>query len=218
MKKGKCKLCLEVKELCKSHILPEFVYDDIYDDTNKYYEFTGTQKIRNRKRRKGAWEYLLCRGCEDRIEVYEDYSAKILFKNLNITFPNTNETQKTIISDINYKKFKLFILSVLWRSSISQHSNFRDVCLGSYEDKIRLIIYNEKLIPPNHYNCLIAAAVDRGTHVKGLIIEPIRKKMDYSTVYQFVFGGFIWLIPVGTKQIKLLPTGISLTENKLTIF
>lgn len=196
-----CRLCHRSLHLCNSHILPEFVYKDVYDASHKYYEITGTADERNRRRRKGAREYLLCRDCEDRFQVHEDYAYKMLFSNNTVlSFPTGDG--KAIITDINYESLKLFQLSILWRSSVTTNDMFRHVKLGPYEEPLRQILLRNDYVPPDAFPFSMAAALDRGTHVKAVIMEPIRRRIqvDNSSVYCFLFGGYYWVFHVSINK------------------
>lgn len=73
-----CALCLDEKELCDSHILPEFFYDPMYDEGHAYEVVSGG--IDNTfDRQKGLWEHLLCVECEGRIGDWEDYAKPFLY-------------------------------------------------------------------------------------------------------------------------------------------
>jgi len=66
---GECNLCRQEKELRYSHILPEFMYQNLYDHAPKrFYALTvNLDKAEGSKRRieqKGIREYLLCGECE----------------------------------------------------------------------------------------------------------------------------------------------------------
>ena len=43
---GKCKLCGHEKELCKqSHIIPNFMYKDLFDENNRMYTISGKKNV-----------------------------------------------------------------------------------------------------------------------------------------------------------------------------
>jgi len=75
----KCALCVEDKELCDSHLIPEFFYEPSYEEPHRYYRVSTNPDKKVVPRQKGIWEKLLCRDCEDRLTVLENY-ARRLFK------------------------------------------------------------------------------------------------------------------------------------------
>jgi hypothetical protein len=59
-----CALCREPGDLRRSHILPEFFYKPVYDETHRFLETSTDPRDRVMIRQKGLREFLLCRsGC-----------------------------------------------------------------------------------------------------------------------------------------------------------
>lgn len=211
-----CRLCRQPRQLCKSHILPEFVYREVYDERHTFAEFSGTPNERNRRHRKGIWERILCTACERRFQSHEDYACKLIFNNPSVSFPRPEGGM--VFHDIDYPRLKLFQLSLLWRAGVSSQSMFRHVKLGPYEEQLRQRLLCSGSSPPGDFPCTMEAIVDRGAHLKGLMMEavPMKTDRDRSTVYPFVFGGYYWgfLVRAGLREP---PPEISLTETRLRI-
>jgi hypothetical protein len=194
-----CKLCLEKKQLCNSHIIPEFIYKPIYDKQQKFYAFQleGLPYAENKgyrtKHRKGIREYLLCNDCEKLLSGYESYVKQNLFENLNLSFPLGKRVKYTKVDNINYQKLKFFQLSILWRASISSDELFKNVKLGIYEDKLRKVLLKEEDISPERYPCMMFALIFQGTHNKEIILDVDKIRLEHSSGYVFIFGGFVWL-------------------------
>jgi len=85
---GICKLCLHEKELRHSHILPEFMYQNLYDQAPKrFYTLTvnldKAEESKKKIEQKGIREYLLCGDCEVQLSKFENYAAETIYaKNL----------------------------------------------------------------------------------------------------------------------------------------
>lgn len=211
-----CRLCGETRALCKSHILPEFVYRGIYDEHHTFAEFSGTAGERNRRHRKGIWERLLCIGCERAFQEYEDYACKLIFDNPTVVFPRVDGD--LIVDGIDYLRLELFQLSLLWRASVSTQRMFRHVKLGPYEEVLRKVLLAGSRVHPGDFSCTMEAIVDRGSHLKELLMEvaPMKTHTDRSTLYPFVFGGY-YTVFLARTGISNPPAEISLTENRLRI-
>lgn len=157
MKKGICKLCLEEKALLKkSHIIPDFMYQEMYNDKHKLEVFTNESILESDSRVKypSSGEYesnILCEGCDRGIiGSYESYASELLYsKNIQQSthrpyvkhFETYDKVRFSEYSNVNFKKLKLFLLSILWRSSISTRPFFRDIALNEHEETIRRMIY-----------------------------------------------------------------------------
>src|SRR5262245_52027646 len=73
-----CALCGLEQPLCKSHILPEFIYRPLYDENHRVHVLS-TMKVRPRPmEQRGISEKLLCSDCESQISKYERYAKDVL--------------------------------------------------------------------------------------------------------------------------------------------
>ena len=112
----KCKLCHFEKKLCQSHIIPESAYGSLYDDKHRFKEVSNIQK-KLTIHQKGLRECLLCDECEQRLNKYDSYFADLWYQ--NNAAPSNADQELICISDIEYHRFKLFHMSVLWRAGVA---------------------------------------------------------------------------------------------------
>jgi hypothetical protein len=159
---GTCALCKQQTELCKSHIVPELVYkhSNMFDESSKtpsLQQYTvnlddlkGTPK--ERRIFTGAWEYLLCRKHEDIFRDFESYVSKVTYAKSSdgslserLTPIKTLERERlSVFENIEYKPFKLYFLSILWRASVSSHFMFKDFeMFADEEEKLRQMLLDE---------------------------------------------------------------------------
>ena len=111
-----CKLCQHSRDLCRSHIIPEFLFKPLYSDKkHQFIQMSGSSNVR--KVQKGFKEKLLCRECEDRLNKWETYAAKVLFGGVEIGFEQMQD--RILLHNVDYKKFKVFELSLIWRAGVS---------------------------------------------------------------------------------------------------
>lgn len=66
-----CALCLVNTQLRLSHIVPEFMYRQMYDVKHRFFAMTAMSSERVRLHQKGLREELLCDQCEQRFCRYE---------------------------------------------------------------------------------------------------------------------------------------------------
>ena len=137
---GICKLCGEQKILLnKSHIIPEFMYRSLFDEHHQIHKFepnsyfSGESKIQ--KPSSGDYEgSLLCAECDnERIGDLESYAAPFLYAKGDLpdhikavvkNYRGEDGFGYSTIGNTNYTKFKLFLLSILWRASVSKRDFF----------------------------------------------------------------------------------------------
>jgi hypothetical protein len=139
-----CKLCKHNKKTVKSHIIPESFYRDIKESDKPLIIISGKEGEHTKRSQIGLYDpNILCDDCEKSFHQYDDYGIQVILKSILKKEPVTdnNETIGYEINGIDYKKFKLFFMSILWRAGISSMKEFNKVDLGSHlmnlEDKIK---------------------------------------------------------------------------------
>jgi hypothetical protein len=151
-----CKLCHKDKPLIKKlHIIPDCMYQELYDKNHKLISVNPKEYIKGEGHVKnpssGDYEGdLLCCDCDNKIlGTYESYASKALFGDDSKfedlpkaeNHKGNNRVQFSICKNVDYKNFKLFLLSILWRASISKRDTFQYVSLGPHEEILRKMIY-----------------------------------------------------------------------------
>ena len=140
-----CKLCLKNTDLRKSNIISETFYEEIYDDLHRMV-ILRLEDTKLKFSQSGIKEKLLCHNCEEKFSKWENFLKKDLVdfgnkqsKYLIFSLLDENHIR---IEGIRYNEFKLAVLSIVWRLSVSSHPDFYLYNLGIHEDKIREILLN----------------------------------------------------------------------------
>ncbi len=196
-----CRLCGKESELCKSHIIPEFMYTTLYDDNHKFKQMTSDRIV---DRPKGIYEKMLCRDCEDRLKINEDYVSKVFQGGSELIFQE--EKGHTSIINIDYDKFKLFNLSVLWRAGITGRKEFLDVELGrKHEEKLREMINNDNPGKPYEYPCIIIYNVNSTPEINQGLVTNLHKSIRYEghMTYRVFMAGCIWIFLVSSHTNRI---------------
>ncbi len=183
----------------------------MYDEINRFHRITTNPEEKNRLLQKGLRENLLCGTCEQHIGNYERYASLALKGGIGLDY--RNEGNKIFISGLDYQKFKLFQLSILWRASISNRPEFRQVKLGRHENIIRKRLLDGSPGGSKDYGCLMMAIRHEGKPVTDLIVEPTPSRILDHKCYRFVFGGFAWLYIVSSHNLPKIITDNFVTEN-----
>jgi hypothetical protein len=195
-----CYLCEKNRELCNSHIISEFLYKPLYDNKGRLFGMSTKEDTRRSFdiEQKGLREYLLCQSCETQLSRYENY-ARDLFHNDRFRV-NGNTVEE--IENLNYKKLRLFFISILWRSSISSRPFFRNVDLGPHEETARKMILNEDPDPWWRYGCALSDIADYDEDQRGVIIQPVSSQEGAHHHYFYVLGGFLWHYVVSSHRAE----------------
>lgn len=186
----KCKLCQQEKKLCDSHIIPEFFYRPIYDNKHKAI-YSDLTTLKDKTIQKGLVQKLLCENCETEISKFEAHVENIWYTKQKFPFEFKNDIE--VIENIDYAKFKLFHLSVLWKAGISILEDFLNVNLGEHEEIIRRMIYDKNPGNENEYPFYAYALVDKGRVFDRIILQPEEVSIFGHKAYIFIYGGCSWL-------------------------
>ena len=160
-----CKLCLQNKVLSKkSHIIPTFLYSSLFDEQHKIFK-VDLKRWKMRGLQTGEFEpNILCLDCENKLSKFETYAKTILYggrtsKKNSVLFENQinqNGVEFVYAKGLNYQYFKLFLLSILWKSSISSRPFFKRISLETDEEMIRCMLLEEDPGKPHSYPCVMS--------------------------------------------------------------
>ncbi len=203
-----CRLCALEKGLRNSHIIPEFLYKPLYDDKHRAQRLFNTDDKPEYKRlrplQKGLREKLLCSDCEQLLnDRYEKYFKKRWFDEKALP-RKLNDGVTWKVRNLDYHKFKLFHLSVLFRASVSSLPEYQQVTLGPHEENIRKIIFNNTSCSDREYVILCHAITKSNSEIQyGLITNPFKLRQPTRHIsYGFCFGGCIWYYIVDSRAIS----------------
>jgi hypothetical protein len=185
-----CRLCNTANELCRSHILPEFVYRQLYDEKHRFSILTAgvDNKLYGQR---GLTERLLCHACEQRLCRYEKYAADVMTGRCHHRCQKQGD--RITIKGIDYTPFKLFLMSVLWRASISTLEFFKLVSLGQREELLRQMLLAEDPGKPEEFGCVVIFAHDRGHDMSDTLFNPEPMRWAGRRMYKLFFAGAAWL-------------------------
>ncbi|MEC3964544.1 hypothetical protein [Flagellimonas halotolerans] len=221
---GICKLCEEEKKLIKtSHIISDFLHANLYDEKHKLRAFDSkdlkSDNPQISKPSSGSYEGgILCNKCDNEIiGVYETYISRVLKNNLKEKINcenNTNDEGLNFInvSNLDYKKTKLFLLSLLFRSHISSRVEYKEVNLGPYADKIRKQILENNPSKENDIEIVIFKFGDK-TGFSNFIGQPRKHKIGHTTAYSIVINGHLILFHLKENSMSKKTMNQRLSEK-----
>lgn len=191
-----CRLCQLDRKLCYSHIIPEFLYGALKNDEYKFMGVNGRGNKGWKPLQVGIREYLLCSDCEQLLN--DKYEQPFLRQ---WRLPDRIAQDSAYSATYDYSTFKLFHLSVLFRSSVSSLATFREVNLGAHEDRIRQMLLSADPGQNWEYPILALAVLNgRGEVERRLISCPISERYDGHLTYGQIYGGAMWWISVSSHR------------------
>lgn len=214
-----CALCNASKKLCRSHIIPEFLHRDTYDDKHRAVLWR-SDSLAKLQLQKGIREQLLCEACEQLInDRYEKPFLRMWYDSPGI--PPITPDEIVEIQGLDYAAFKLFHLSILLRASIASNRAFQQAELGpKHSEILRRMILTGDPGPRDRYGILGALMLkpDSLTVSHSIIVGPVARRMEGHRTYIMVYGGCAWHVVVsGHRQPEILDQTLTpMGELRLT--
>jgi len=216
---GICRLCKKEKKLIEAHIIPKFMYKKMKDENHSFYDITynlDTKKLKSKKTQKEDYDKkILCGDCDNGIlgAIFENYAKDALYGE-NLTpeispkcenFKNPNDGAEYSICHIDYSKMKLFLLSLLWRASITDRPTFKEVNIGSkHEEIIRKMIFENITPSETEYPIIITSFMRTENKFENLISQPKRIKIKGGiNGYIFLIDSLQFMFAVNSIEHKL---------------
>jgi len=183
----------------------------MYDDKHRLVNLS-LQNYRSKFVQSGLHEAdILCAKCDNEvINQYETY-AKTVFCDEVIPPVQVNYFRKedgleyTVINGLDYTKFKLFCLSLLWRASISNLPFFAKVKLGKYEEAIREMLNSGNAGELGSFPCMLSRYHNQNLPSE-IVGEPREIRVPSAGVkyqnigYVLVIGGWVFIYNITNKN------------------
>jgi hypothetical protein len=232
----RCSLCNKEKPLIKkSHIIPDFFYrnSNLYNSNHTINTFTINTKLKNIKKSRpiptGVYQSnILCKECDNaQIGQYESYLKSIffggptakdempVFKNLI----NKNSEEFTECTNLSYLKFKLGLLSILWRSAIAKRDFFDEIVLSDEDlESIRTMLITNDSGEIGKYPVVIFTYVNDSVIPKDLIVKPRSFSHNKGSGFIFLIGGFFFLFYINHSFTNEELSKYTITKDGKALF
>lgn len=195
-----CELCHNDRELRNSHIVPELLYSNLYNEKNHLMAINGRGRKGWKPLQKGLREYLFCETCEQHFNKYYEKPFQDQWVNASL-LPNPWETTEPYWVQVEYSSFKLFHLSVLFRAGVSSLPTYTEVSLGPHQERLRQMLLNRD--PGEYWQYPVFGYTV--IHHKSKRIIPIVSQAQRSSFkghrcYGIMFGGVQWWVCVSSHR------------------
>lgn len=209
-----CRLCKQQRELCRSHVIPEWAYRPIYDRDSRALALSSDGKQR-RKVQQGLRERLFCLDCERFFNELDHPFHR--FWSSPSRFSALGNQPFLKIVDVDYETTRDFLLSVLWRAHVASSEVVSAVNLGPHAERIRTILCTGwgGCVSNNDYPiyCYLLRSPETGGIATQLVLTPVRTRTKGQWNYEMAFLGCAWKIFVSSQRpplpesCKLKPDG-----------
>lgn len=217
-----CKLCLKQRKLHESHIIPEFIYNPIYSENHKLIKVSGSLEGPNPELiQKGLRERLLCGDCEKFLNDNFEHPSVDVWRVLTsgsssgcITLRKISDhkgNKAAIVSGFDYVSFKLFLLSILWRISISCLKGFQDIYLGPHEDIIRQRLLRIQPGTQSEYPCIVSL-LDNSIFTP-IAVPPLNPRHEGHRMFRLILTNVLLWFVVSKHSQRAGLTPFSVKED-----
>lgn len=220
----KCKLCGSEKKLIRAHIIPEYFYKELYDTGHSFFAFQEDQNaIKRSLKRKGFYDLnILCKECDAKLGTqFDDYGAAILWGSshkkiemIDFVSDIDSRVKWREVRNADAERFKLFLLSILWRASISTLEFFKDVDLGrKHESQIKNFLLGHDLPLLDHYGIIMQHCAIANPETRKLISSIRRYRKNTKTYYAALFNGLMIIWYISENQVPKGLDKFTLTKS-----
>jgi len=211
-----CKMCGQNKKLIDAHIIPRCFFEQIKAG-DKFLEVRSN--IPNTYRSKSYIGFydnsLVCLDCEKLFQEWDDYGCRLLLEKI---------TEKNFIKDLNnkrigytkeidYKKLKLFFISILWRADQSSRKEFSKIRTGPFERKLKEMIIDKDPGDKDTFSIYLSRFMD-SFGLRAGIMSPFSRKAGGINNYVFYMGsGYKMHIKVDKRPFNYPFSGLILRPD-----
>lgn len=206
-----CRACGTKQKLVRAHVIPESFCKLLAKDGKPAklaapHEYVG-------KSHTGVWdETILCESCERQLSSIDDYGQELLIRKRDHFDPVIADGKPIAerLAEYDYQMLHWFILSVLWRASVSSHYFFNEVDLGAHEDRIKAIVFGKQ---PTGNNYPFSACYLVHQERYNMMLAPIRRRVEGTNCWSIYIGDFnFWMkvdssgrTPSLIKELQAVP-------------
>ncbi len=198
MQLGLCQLCGVEKNLCDSHALPDSAFRSLFRNSNgKAVAFVDDSTTPTSYSSDSWSEPLLCEMCEaDLNNRYDSYGIAVLQGRANRVTVSRGDAGVTF-SGIDRQRFRMFVLSVIWRMAVSPNKSYGFVDIPyDLEKEIRDSLRNNLRVRPYVAEVGICR-LRESTGIQSLSMENLRRILisplprnygDFQSIFFLLFG------------------------------
>lgn len=215
-----CHLCnnlLTKDNKCNAHILPKRIFElGVADAYGKNVLILANKYARHKRTKTGTYDNsILCRKCDIKLGVYDKIMLDFLTADHNLISISQGDNIGGwwVVDNVEQTKLLLFILSYLYRASITTKAGYEGVSLGAkYEAIIRNILNGDhaRLLD---FTTVCGRFVD---HDGRVIFSPMRTRnsTDQQNIYKiYLPKGYCFYTKVDQRNATIETKKISLCAD-----
>jgi hypothetical protein len=206
-----CKFCLTEKKCVRCHIIPRSFYKHSLNphaliiSDNSYYAKRSQTGIYD--------ENLVCEECEKLFSPFDDYAYHLVLSDVPADDLIVYEGKRIayLIKNYDYKKLKLFFISLLWRAYSSKLSYFDLVKLKLFDNRLKEMILKQDLGSEDEFSVALRRFEERP--YSRVILNPHKTRFDGIDYVIFYLTGYTVYIKVDNRVAPDWLSDISMKPN-----
>lgn len=220
-----CKLCGIDGRLVDAHIIPAAFFRDLHTagGGGPPLEIVANDpKVYPKRAPIGVYDQgLVCDACERRFGPWDTYAAELLIQGRDTAFrPVVIEGRyaPAIVADgVDYHRFRMFVLSLLWRAAASSHPYFSRVTIPRRVERLRELVLSDQPGGNREFSTVLSRWKDSRASAWGekLIVSPYEYRSTYGPrMVRLFIGSFVLDVrvsdiplPLPLDQLQFLPGG-----------
>jgi hypothetical protein len=202
----RCRFCEQDKvALAKAHVIPRSFFKRVRGKAKYSTELRASKKAVTEKfQQAGHYDCeILCEDCERKFTPYDTHGFSVftkVFENQNIYRDPNGFECAYLLPNVDFRLLKLFVLSVLWRASVSRLHFYRNVDLGQrHEDKIKSLIASDTIEHADDYQ--LVSSHQKGHPYPKVILEPWKRRVEHVNYVQFYLPDVQILVKVDKRPL-----------------
>jgi hypothetical protein len=215
---GICRFCELNPTAVDAHIMPRSFLRD-RSDPGRHNYLLSTKQDFARRSPTGVYDSdLVCRSCEGKFGVYDDYGHEFFKLDSAVQLVSSEMGCMVWQCPVDYQKLKLFILCIMWRASASGRPECSGVRLGRFENQIREMIASGEAGPPSLFPILIHR-YEQGAEMAPLSM-PRRARLQHSGVnyYKMEMAGCAVWVAIDERRIPTVLNEMILAPDRAFLF
>lgn len=221
-----CPLCSKAVEKLhnRSHLLPEWMYKDMYNDRHKLVN-VDIKNEKVKKEQKGLYDEIICSGCESRSQQYDRYASLILTSRSpnSIEYNSIDRIYKereykgalhkfSHWKNINFLSFQKFIYICVLRTHFSNLKKGKPLLIKKHFQKIKELYLSEQIIDDISYPIISLNYLNKDGF-ENIVVLPFANRKDGHFFIELSGCGYSFLVYVSSHKRPRYVNNLRLMEN-----
>ena len=201
-----CRLCGANTNLVKSHIIPEAFFRELRSEGEIPLLVAGKEGHRPKRVPIGVYDpELLCAPCEAKFSSGDSYGIAVLLSQFDRYFKPLHLAERALAfqgDHVDTIRLLRFLMSVLWRASVSTQRFYGTVKLGPHEELAKNSMFESAV--PSTFNAVLSRwddAEDESHPTTGMM-NPHRERWGDVNAYRLYFGKVVAYVKVDKRNFS----------------